>query len=99
MNHPDCYFHEFHRPNTKVEIYLIDNPIPVVGVIVRLIPGVAKVINGKTHSISTVVLVKQENYFDYFQTEQTKADKEKYGESIAAASIERIEFLFNKIVF
>jgi hypothetical protein len=99
MKHPDCYFHEFHRPGTRVELYVDGNSEPIVGVIVRLIPTMAKVINGKTHSINTVQFVKEENLFEFLQTDQTRADKEKYGINIPAHSIEKIEFLFNKIVF
>ncbi|MEI6817771.1 MAG: hypothetical protein WCL14_14290 [Bacteroidota bacterium] len=99
MRHPDCYFHEFHRPGTKVELYLENEPKPLIGVIVRLIPHIAKVINGKTHSISIVIFVMEDNLFDYSQTDQTKADKDKYGQRIAADRVEKIEFLFNKIVF
>jgi hypothetical protein len=99
MKHPDCYFHEFHRPGSRVELYVDGNSDPIIGVIVRLIPKMAKVINGKTHSIHIVQFVKEENLFEFLQTDQTKADKEKFGINIPAHSIEKIEFLFNKIVF
>ena len=99
MRHPDCYFHEFHRPGTKVELYLENSREPMIGVIVRLIPHIAKVINGKTHSIAIVIFVEEKNYFDYSQTEQTRADKDKYGMRIPADTIEKVEFQISKIVF